>query len=195
MNYLAHIFLSGTSPKAQVGGFIADAVKGKYDKYPFAMQLGIWLHRKVDEFTDNHVLVKDILTDLRPRFGRYSVILPDLFFDHFLAKNFSNYSKVSLRIYAYRFYSYLLLNYYYLPSRVQGFLWHFIFTNRLCRYCTVEGLFESLQIMVTYRNIPLSTKSIEEYFVDNYTNYQSLFNIFFSDLQSYLRQIRKNDSL
>ena len=111
MNYLAHIFLSGTSPKSQVGGFIADAVKGKYDKYPFAMQLGIWLHRKVDEFTDNHVLVKDILTDLRPRFGRYSVILPDLFFDHFLAKNFSNYSKVSLRIYAYRFYSYLLLNY------------------------------------------------------------------------------------
>ena len=34
MNYLAHIFLSGTSPKSQVGGFIADAVKGKYDKYP-----------------------------------------------------------------------------------------------------------------------------------------------------------------
>ena len=108
MNYLAHIFLSGSSPKSQIGGFVADAVKGKYDNYPLAMQLGIWLHRKVDEFTDNHVLVKDVLTDLRPRFGRYSVILPDLFFDHFLAKNFSDYSKVPLRIYSYRFYIYLL---------------------------------------------------------------------------------------
>ena len=55
MNYLAHIFLSGSSPKSRIGGFVADAVKGRYDNYPLAMQLGIWLHRKVDEFTDNHV--------------------------------------------------------------------------------------------------------------------------------------------
>ena len=190
MNYLAHIFLSDTSPKCQIGGFIADAVKGKYDTYPPAVQSGIRLHRKVDEFTDGHPLVKDMLADLRPRFGRYSVILPDLFFDHFLARNFSDYSGVSLPVYSYRFYFYLLLNYRYLPSRIRGFLWHFISTNRLCRYRTIGGLIESLQIMVTYREIPLDPGNVEKYFVDNYIHYQSLFRIFFNDLQIYLQQIK-----
>lgn len=40
MNYLAHIFLSGSSPKSQIGGFVADAVKGKYDNYPACDAIG-----------------------------------------------------------------------------------------------------------------------------------------------------------
>ena len=35
MNYLAHIFLSGSNRKVQLGNFVGDAVKGSsYKNYP-----------------------------------------------------------------------------------------------------------------------------------------------------------------
>ncbi|MCH5328370.1 MAG: DUF479 domain-containing protein [Coprobacter sp.] len=189
MNYLAHIFLSGSSPACQVGGFIADAVKGRYDSYPSEMQQGIGLHRKIDAFTDGHLLVKGLLADLRPRFGRYSVILPDLFFDHFLAARFSEYSSVPLWPYTIRFYSYLLWYYRQLPKRYRRFLWHFMATNRLYRYRTVQGLTESLQIMVDYGEVPMSPVEVERYLIDNYAHCESLFRMFFQELQCYLKEM------
>ena len=46
MNYLAHIYLSGSSPQIRVGGFIADAVKGGIpEHYPYKLRSGIRLHR------------------------------------------------------------------------------------------------------------------------------------------------------
>ena len=39
MNYLAHIYLSGSSPQIRVGGFIADAVKGGIpEHYPYKLR-------------------------------------------------------------------------------------------------------------------------------------------------------------
>lgn len=190
MNYLAHILLSGSSPACQVGGFIADAVKGRYDNYLPDVQQGIRLHRKIDEFTDNHILVKEWLADLRPRFGRYAVILPDLFFDHFLAARFSDYSPIPLWRYTIRFYIYLLWYYRWLPKRYRRFLWHFMATNRLYRYRTVKGLTESLQIMVDYGEVPLSPVEVERYLTDNYSYCESLFQSFFQELQSYCKAIR-----
>lgn len=43
MNYLAHIYLSGSSPQIRVGGFIADAVKGGIpEHYPYKLRSGMF---------------------------------------------------------------------------------------------------------------------------------------------------------
>ena len=45
MNYLAHIYLSGTHTELRFGNFIADAVPGKqYEIYTKGIQDGILLH-------------------------------------------------------------------------------------------------------------------------------------------------------
>ncbi|MDD3273470.1 MAG: DUF479 domain-containing protein, partial [Bacteroidales bacterium] len=57
MNYLAHIYLSGSNRQLQVGNFIGDFVKGrKHENYPKGIQKGILLHREIDRFTDCHPL-------------------------------------------------------------------------------------------------------------------------------------------
>ena len=85
MNYLAHIYLSGSSPQIRVGGFIADAVKGGIpEHYPYKLRSGIRLHRLIDNYTDHHPLVREMVALLNREFGRYGGILPDLFFDHYL---------------------------------------------------------------------------------------------------------------
>ena len=58
MNYLAHFYLSNHDKNLIVGNYIADDVKGKaYLDYPLEIQKGILLHRKIDDFTDNHPIV------------------------------------------------------------------------------------------------------------------------------------------
>ena len=66
------------------------------EKYPKKVQLGIQLHRAIDTYTDSHPLVKQVHSFLIPRFGHYSRVISDVFFDYFLAKNWNNYSDTHL---------------------------------------------------------------------------------------------------
>lgn len=162
MNYLSHIFLSGDNRQLQVGNFIGDFVKGKsHENYPPDIQRGILLHREIDRFTDSHPVFLETVEMLRPVFNRYSGIVADMYFDHFLASDFKKYhpsknsssnSSSNLRLFAYNFYLSALLNYPHLPHRVKGFIFHFIGTNRLMKYSTKEGLHQSLQIMSHYKS-------------------------------------------
>lgn len=70
MNYLAHIFLSGSNRKVQLGNFVGDAVKGSsYKNYPPDIAKGIQLHRAIDDYTDHHPAVCEVVHRLQPEFG------------------------------------------------------------------------------------------------------------------------------
>lgn len=189
MNYLAHIYLSGTDPQKQVGNFIGDAVKGSsYNNYPPTIREGILLHRAIDSFTDNHPIIKETIGSLRPHFGRYSAILLDIYFDYLLASRFSEFSAVSLKKFARRFYFALIRNRRHLPDRIKRFMWHFIGSNRLNKYATTEGIRESLGIMVHYKNIAISPDEAIRYLTEHETELLAVFRPFFTELQGYCQE-------
>ena len=67
MNYLAHVFLSGPNRKVQLGNFVGDAVKGSsYKNYPPDIAKGIQLHRAIDDYTDRHPAVCEVVHRLQP---------------------------------------------------------------------------------------------------------------------------------
>ena len=73
MNYLAHIFLSGSNRKVQLGNFVGDAVKGSsYKNYPPDIAKGIQLHRAIDDYTDRHPAVCEVVHRLQPEFGLFA---------------------------------------------------------------------------------------------------------------------------
>ena len=194
MNYLAHIFLSGTRQKLQVGNFIGDFVKGsKLKNYPTEIRQGIVLHRLIDEFTDNHEVVKDTVNFVRPTFGRYSGIVVDMYFDYFLASNFRKYSpNTSLNFFAFKFYFAAILNYYYLPVRVKRFIFHLIFSNRLKQYSTLKGLEESLTIMSNHKVSAIEPKKTIQFLLDNEQELKRKFFRFFPDLIEFANYQRLN---
>lgn len=188
MNYLAHIYLSGDNRRIQIGNFIGDAVKGEgYKRYPDGIREGILLHRKIDDFSDRHPLVKEAVRLGREPFGRYSAVVTDIFFDHFLAVEFSGYAGVSLRRFAFGFYWATVSDYSALPPRIRGFLWHFILTNRLYRYTSLSGIQQSLEIMATYRNLQVNPVEAIVFFKAHYDEWQRLFHAFFPELQQMCR--------
>ena len=105
MNFLAHIYLSGDNEDILVGNFIGDFVKGNaVDSYPEDIRKGIWLHRSIDSFTDSHSIVRESKKRLWEKFRHYSAVLVDIFYDHFLAKNWKDYSSTGLKEFTSNFY-------------------------------------------------------------------------------------------
>lgn len=183
MNYLAHLYLSGDTEEIIVGNFIGDYVKGRnYLNYPDEMAKGIILHRQIDSFTDEHLQTKLAKELFRKEFGLYSGIVVDFFYDHFLAKNWNDYSTISLRTFSKRIHAVLLANYKYLPSRVQGFLPFLIQNKRLESYATVNGIVESLKIMSNYSSVPSKSDAAKIILQDNYRYLNENFRIFMHDM-------------
>ena len=111
MNFLAHLFLSKDNKNILTGNFIADAVKGSdYKIYPAEIQTGILLHRYIDTFTDAHPTTRQSKRRLNGRYNHYRGVIIDIFYDHFLAKNWHEYSAIPLDIYADNVYKFLIQN-------------------------------------------------------------------------------------
>lgn len=141
MNFLAHIYLSGDNDDLKIGNFIADNIKGnKYKHLPQEIQKGISLHREIDSFTDSNDIVRRSKRRLHERYKHYDGVIIDILYDHYLAKNWSDYSQIPLDEYVQNFYNLLESNYDLLPEKVQHFLPYMISGNWLYNYRTIEGI-------------------------------------------------------
>lgn len=184
MNYLAHIFLSGSDRQVQLGNFIGDAVKGSaYKDYPQAVANGILLHRSIDAYTDNHPAVKAVIRSLKPHFGRYSAIITDIYFDYLLASRFAEFSDITLKRYSRHFYFTIIRYYSILPGRFRRFMWHFIGTNRLYKYSTKSGIRRSLEIMIRVHSLEFSADDAILYLSGHEEELWNIFLPFFRELE------------
>ena len=182
MNYLAHIFLSGNDRCIQIGNFSGEGVKGDgYKQYPRKFQQGILLHREIDAFSDRHPLVREAVGIGRETFGRYSAVVNDILFDYFLASRFQDYAGLPLKRFSRRFYTALAWNYRHLPERFQGFIWHFILTDRLCRYASLTGIQQSLEIMTRYRGLQIDPAQTPLFMQEHGERLQKIFREFFPE--------------
>jgi acyl carrier protein phosphodiesterase len=155
MNFLAHLYLSGENKDLKLGNFIGDYIKGnKYLDFPEDIQKGILLHRKIDSFTDNHPVIKQASIPFKPVYGRYSGIIVDIIFDHFLALNWGDYSVYTLKDFTSKTHSILISNFWILPVRVKKFLPFLIQSRRLESYTFEHGIKTALEIMSRYTSLP-----------------------------------------
>lgn len=183
MNFLAHIYLSGNNEDVTIGNFIADGIRGKkYLKYPKDIQTGILLHRQIDTFTDAHKTVRISTKRLHENYGHYSGVIVDILYDHFLAKNWSNYSKVPLADYINNFYSSLQDNFEVLPSRIQKMMPYMIADNWLLSYASIEGIGKVLVGMnkrtQNRSQMNLAVNELQEF----YNEFEDEFTRFFDEL-------------
>lgn len=186
MNYLAHIYLSNNNTSIQIGNFIADSVKGKsYQKFPIDIQKGILLHWQIDWFTDNDIIVKKSKRRLDNRYGHYKGVIIDILYDHFLAKNWTNYSNIPLHNFTQKFYTVLNKELETLPKRVQFITPYMIKDDWLANYASIEGI-EKVLIGVNKRTqeksqMHLAINDLKE----NYKEFELDFTLFFEKLRNF----------
>jgi acyl carrier protein phosphodiesterase len=184
MNYLAHIFLSGEHTERLVGNFIGDFVKGQqWRNFPENVQKGILLHRFIDKYTDTHPIVLESIVKLRPVIGRFSGIVVDVFYDYFLAKNFQNYTPVSLPDFAQNSYQILEQHYEILPEKVQQLLPYMQKEDWLTHYGSAYGISKALQGLTRRLNHIIDLTQALPLLEDQKMAFEQDFLLFFPELQ------------
>jgi len=191
MNFLAHIYLSGENELVTIGNFVADGVRGnKYKLYLAEIQAGIVLHREIDTFTDAHPIFRQSTKRLHKPYGHYSGVIVDIFYDHFLAKNWNSYSDVTLADYIDDFYKSLNNSIDILPDRFKRITPIMIEGNWLLSYATIDGI----QLVLNGMNrrtkgrskMNEATKELKEH----YKVFEEDFTVFFKELIEYSTEKR-----
>ena len=184
MNFLEHIYLSGDSDLIKIGNFMADGVRGnKHLELHSEIQKGIVLHRTIDTFTDAHPIFRQSTKRLHANYHHFSGVIVDVFYDHFLAKNWNLYSDEKLEDYVDNFYNSLNTNHDLLTEKAQMMKPYMIQQNWLLSYKTIDGIEKILSQMdkriKRESNMRFSVQELRLF----YKEFEDDFTTFFNDLR------------
>ncbi len=169
-----------------IGNFIADHIQGnRFTHFNSEIQKGIQLHRGIDKFTDSHAITKKSKRRLHKRYGLYGGIIIDIFYDHYLAKNWNNYSETPLDIYVEAIYKLLEKNKEILPQKTIEMIPSMIHYNWLYNYQYKDGIKQVLDGMNRRTNnkgqLNLAIQDLHQFDQE----FEKDFQAFFQELQTF----------
>ena len=189
MNFLAHIHLSGENDDIKIGNFIADSVRTKdLPRFTEDIQLGIKLHWAIDNFTDHHDVVKESKALLYDEHHKYGAVLVDIFYDHYLARDWQKHSSEKLDLFVEYFYQLLRDRKEELPERINQMLPYMVRYNWLYNYQFLDGIERVLGGMsrrASFENkMNLGTRALKEH----YKTFENHFNAFYPELETFVAE-------
>ena len=189
MNFLAHLYLSKDNTNIMIGNFIADGIPGnKFQHYTEEIKQGIYLHREIDTFTDAHPIVRQSKRRLHERYKHYKGVIIDIFYDHYLAKNWHHFSEIPLETYVQSVYKLLQDNFDILPKKTQHLLPYMIEYNWLFNYQYHKGIEQVLRGM-NRRTKGISQMDLAIEDLQNLdADFEKDFLLFFEDLRIFSDQ-------
>jgi acyl carrier protein phosphodiesterase len=99
MNFVGHAYIARNNPTLIAGNFAGDSYKGNLDKFIFLpphILNGVRLHRYIDNYTDTSPFIKTVGKIFQNEgVTKVAYIASDILLDHYITKNWSNYSTKS----------------------------------------------------------------------------------------------------
>jgi acyl carrier protein phosphodiesterase len=193
MNFLIHLFLSGDDSGLLAGNIMGDFVKGRLTgQFPVAVERGLELHRRIDSFAalNSHYIRSK--RRISPSFGHYRGIMVDLFYDHFMARDWSGHSPVGLDAYLAK--TRTAVEHYrsILPERLRVSL-PYIFSELIPSYVEERGISRALVRISSRlkRRNPLGEGGAELQM--NYQGFRSDFRLFLPELREFVDAWKERD--
>lgn len=183
MNFLAHLYLAGSSDASRIGNLLGDFVKGTPESlvahYPPEVIAGIVMHRHLDRFTDQNehfLTARDLLVPERRRFAG---IVVDIFFDHFLTIHWDQFAETPLTEFVAEMYATLERHPDWLSPEFATILPRMHEENWLSSYGTTEGIALTLE-RVSRRSPRIAPiKECSKELDQHYEAFESAFHLFF----------------
>jgi acyl carrier protein phosphodiesterase len=190
VNYLAHLHLSGNDRGLIIGNFIGDGIRGEnLQSYPAEIRKGILLHRQIDHFTDSHKIVLQSKQRLRPRFHKFAPVIADVYYDHFLARNWTLYHEEDFRAFVDRMVLLLEETRDIFPERSRRFLHYAVETDLFYKYGTLEGMDHAFRGLARRTRFENKMEEATGELRKNSAAYESEFKKFFPDLVENVRSV------
>jgi len=195
MNYLAHTLLSRDCPEAILGAMLGDFVKGPLDdRYPDKVRAAILLHRAIDRYTDAHPIVLSSRSLISGARRRFAPIMVDIFYDHFLARHWTEYCDVPLSEFTEHVYAALLAQPTLVPERLHAVAPRMAADDWLGAYAGIAGMESAIngvaRRLQRFRRAAVLHGGAEE-LVSHYAPLERDFRLFFPELRSHVAGYRR----
>lgn len=192
MNFLAHLYLSKNFDDAMIGNLMADFVKGNpAGLHSELVCRGIALHRAIDAFTDVHPVVKESKVRLYPGYRHYAGVIVDIFYDHFLAVHWGQFSPDPLPDFARRVYGLLNEKKLLLTDKMRLVARHMQEQNWLVGYAHLSGIERVFQGMAGRTRFVSGMEKATEDLRRDYPRYEAEFFRYFPDLIRHAEQVQE----
>lgn len=147
---------------------------------------GIHNHRVIDKYTDNHHLVRELKQLLTAKRKRFSAVISDVVFDHFLVCHWDKFSVQSFAEFRQHSYHQLSLVLDIMPERMRVSVDRMISQDWLSSYQNIDHTgraIDSISRRIRFENN--LSGAIDEV-ITHYEQYESVFLEFFPQLQAFM---------
>lgn len=179
MFYLTHLYLSGDCPYTMAGNFITKVQPNwDYSKHNEAYLHGINQCLYINDFTKNH----PIILRSQKRFKKNSKLSNKalvIFFDHFLAANWDNYSDISLEEFAGNTYQTLVDHCLVFPHKLNSIFPEMVKKNWLVQFKTLQGTNNVVKQLGRLTYSAWNMDYFMEDFMNDYSAFKNDFEEFF----------------
>jgi acyl carrier protein phosphodiesterase len=140
VNLLAHALLADGSSASIFGNVIADFLRpAEVERLPSAVRDGVRLHRQVDAFTDRHPVVQRSIARVSRRWGWFSGILIDVYYDHVLASDWDHHVGRPLRTFIDTIHAAVWEHSNFVPDPARDWIVRFVEADRFMSYAAADG--------------------------------------------------------
>ncbi len=190
MNWLAHLYLSEPTPAFRIGNLLPDLATPRIlANLPTSFHRGIECHRRIDCFTDTHPVVRSSLVRFHSPYRRFGGILTDIFYDHFLARRWKEYSRIELDDFVEQIYRDFELYRPNLPSEINERLAQIKNARWLNSYSDLAGIEEVLQRLGLRLRRPSDLAGGMAILKRDYNLFETDFEIFFPQLIAHVQKL------
>lgn len=189
MNYLAHLYFSALTPDSCVGQLLPDCMPPARLPAEASAELRrhVELHRVIDHFTDSHPEVQALRRSLQPPYRRFGGVILDVFFDHYLARDWPRWHSQPLPDFAAAVYT-ALADYRGPENKRLQHLRQALITHRwLPGYATREGMARALGNLDRRSRFRTPLAEAVELLDSRGEDVAAVFERFFPDLQAAVR--------
>lgn len=186
MNHLAHLFLAAPTAESLIGNLAGDFVKGPLgDRFTPGIRTGIVQHRRIDAFTDSHPAVAAFRRVLIPDHGHYARVIADMFFDHFLARDFERFAGEPLERFLARTFATIDPHADALPGMLRVVYPRMRDGRWLQSYREIDGIRQALGGISRRFSRPVRLESAARHLIDSRRELERRFEEFFPDVMNY----------
>jgi acyl carrier protein phosphodiesterase len=188
MNYLIHFLLAGDDEELQLGDLLGDYVKGRVERFEHPgltdrMRTGIQMHRTIDAFSDRHPAVHRSKKILSAEYGRLSGVIVDVFYDHVLARQWTEHHPRPLGEYTQEVYRTLTGNLHRLPVPVHPLIAAMSRGDWLGGYASQRGIERALQGMARRHPVAAGIGTAGRLLADHFDRFCDDFDEFLPELR------------
>ncbi len=175
-----------------VGNLLPDFTKQiSEEAYSAEVIQGVRLHRFIDTYTDTHPIVTQSKARISSQRRRFSPILVDIFYDHFLALHWEKYSSNPLLESTQTYYAYLLKADMPLPTRLRESIQRMPKIELLYNYRTLNGIAHAVDRVAARIRFKNNLYGGVEELENNFTALEADFHLFFEELQDAVKKYQE----